>query len=806
MSTSARALGLRALLLLAACGDDDGASATETSGATTGADTTATTAASGTTSADTETTGAPDLPPSGPLLAGAAVGYLEGPIGVSMAGYGLRKITQQTPWNDVLNASRGFHGLPTIKALVLEVGGERLVILKIPTMSGEASLTEGAAEKLLALHGLDLRGRILTAATHSHHTQARYWRLPDALGLVGADSPDEEVIDRMSAAFAEVIARAVADLGPAEWGWAYEDGWDPEDRVYRDRRGENDPTYGKDPRLTVLGVRRPDGAPLAALINFGMHGTLFDSDNELLTEDAAGGVEMVFEERFFAATGQPILGMFVQSGGGDASPGGDRLGHRTPQRAELLGHDAAPAILGLYDAIAWRGEAALAVRSRRVDLTYAGIGYEDVPEFISPGGVPYTWGGWQCKGEGAGDSDPATSLEGKPKSCTDVGALIESLGESVPHGEVHQVYLSAALLDDLALVTLPGEPTYSVIKHLRESLAARDLQPLALGYSQDHLLYLTHPDDWYQGGYETEMSLWGPLAAQHLVARQMELVDELVAVRDLPVFAEESPNLSLPEPFTPRSRERSLDAGALLEGPPEVLARLEVARLRWGGGDPTIDTPHVVLQRDPGDGAFVDVPSPSGWPGAAYDNRRAAMITSYAPDPAPDGAILPERAHHWWVEWEAPLDLPSARYRLVARGQSWDGAALAPYEVVSAPFWVRQSGTATLGLAVVGDALELRLTLAALPPESTLSWISRGYRLHDPEVGPAGPFLVRAPLRVALALDGMKDDTYYEVAFDPERGAHVLDLGVLPPGQKVMGARVHLVADVIPDEIDAPLP
>ena len=69
------------------------------------------------------------------------------------------------------------------------------------------------------------------------------------------------------------------------------------------------------------------------------------------------------------------------------------------------------------------------------------------------------------------------------------------------------------------------------------------------------MLYLTHPDDWYQGGYEAEMSLWGPLAADHLIARQMELVEALKAGEAAPVWSEESPNLSLPKPFEPRAIE-----------------------------------------------------------------------------------------------------------------------------------------------------------------------------------------------------------------------------------------------------------
>ena len=51
----------------------------------------------------------------------------------------------------------------------------------------------------------------------------------------------------------------VDDLDDAEWGFGYQDDWDPQDLVYRDRRGENNPTYGKDPRLTLFAVRRAGG-------------------------------------------------------------------------------------------------------------------------------------------------------------------------------------------------------------------------------------------------------------------------------------------------------------------------------------------------------------------------------------------------------------------------------------------------------------------------------------------------------------------------------------------------------------------
>ena len=749
---------------------------------------------------DAETGVVPTGPPiPGPLQAGAGVAYLEGPVGVSMAGYGLRVVNNNTTWNDQLNGSRGFHGLPSIKAIVLEVAGERLVLIKLPTMSSEASLTEGISDKLEQLYGIDLRGRIITGATHSHHSQARYWRLPPALGLVGADSPDEEVIDRMTTAFATAIKAAIDDLGPAEWAYASAEDWDPVDHVYRDRRAENDPTYGKDPRLTLLAIRRPGGEALATVINFGIHGTVFGADNELLTEDAAGGLEMIFEEAFFAATGSPIVGMFIQSGGGDASPGGGQLGHRDPQRIEMIGQAAAPTIIELYNGLKWRDQAALRVRSRRVDLTYERFGYDQIPEFKSPGGLDYIWGAWQCTGEGVDDNNPETSLEGKGKECSGIEGLLKSLGETSPHGEFHQVYLSAAVIDELALVSLPGEPTYSVIKYLRSSLADRELEALAVGYSQDHLLYLTHPDDWFQGGYETEMSLWGPFAAQTLVDLQIELVDDLMVGVPGPDFSEESPNLSLAQEFTARAVEASDDPATVLQDPPEELPRLDTVSFVWGGGDPSVDTPLVRVERQVG-GNFVGVPSPSGRASELLDNRRYHMITSFEADPALNGNIEAHRKHHWRIDWELAIDLPAGHYRLVASGEYWDGEVLKDYELESSVVHVVQSPTINTVATLKNGQLSLNIDLPA-PAEDIApgaSWLRRGYRLHDSRVGPDGPLGLRAPLTVAFTVNGVEDEKSYELTFDENAGAYLFDFAATGLGTEGLEVRYHLSADLEP--------
>ncbi len=757
-----------------------------------------------TTDTGTDTTGEIVPLPAGPLKAGVAVGHLTRPIGVSMAGYGARNPSNDTPWNDVLNGSRGMYGLPSVKAMVLEVEGERLVLLKLPTMSSESSLTDGIADKLEQNYGIDLRGRILTGATHSHHTHARYWRLPKVFAVVGCDSADEEVIDGLTTVFADTIKRAIDDLQPAHWGHAHLDDWDLEDRIYRDRRGENNPTYGKDPRLSLLAVRKQSGAPLGVIINFGMHGTVFDADNELLTEDAPGGIELKFEEYFFEREGMPIFGMFVQAGGGDASPAGGHLGHPGPARIELIGEEAAPKIYDLYQQITWRADARLGVRSQRIDLRYDEIGYDESDEFISPQNRPYTWGAWDCRGadEDVDDNNPATSTAGKPKQCQDLETLLTALQEPIPHGEVHQTILTTAILGDLALVSLPGEPAASVIHYMREQIdgsgPGEPVTAMAFGYSQDHLLYLTHPDDWLQGGYESEMSLWGPLFGQYIVDRQTEMVDELLAGKHTPVWWEQTPNLSPKpdDPWTPRGLEVSVDPGQVASAPEPVYARAATVRFAFHGGDPSIGVPRVVVEYDPGDGSYVPFPAASGWPGAVLDNSRYDMLTHYSPDPPPNGKVVESRTHLWWVDWQVPLDFPAAKVRLVARGNYFNGQDTQPYEVVSPAFDVVQSNQAELQASIEGVDLLLQLRTPPPPAIEEESWLREGFRLLDSTAAADAPQVVKAPLTVRFLVEGQPVGPLTTAVFDPDRGAHIVDFASTGLSPDNLSVSVHLKADI----------
>ncbi|MGB1275874.1 MAG: hypothetical protein ACPG77_08995, partial [Nannocystaceae bacterium] len=214
-------------LCLAGCGDDstgsvtdsetDGDTSTATASSETSVATTSATSPTGTESSSSDSDSETTSPTAGPgsdteptvsesdsesdsesesesesdsdtgepvlFRAGAGVRYVDGPVGISMAGYGGRLGANNTPWSGTFFGTKGFYGFQTVKAIVVEdADGDRMALLKIPTMSSESSLTDGTVAKLKELYDIDLEGRILTGATHSHNTNARYWRLPDIFG------------------------------------------------------------------------------------------------------------------------------------------------------------------------------------------------------------------------------------------------------------------------------------------------------------------------------------------------------------------------------------------------------------------------------------------------------------------------------------------------------------------------------------------------------------------------------------------------------------------------------------------------
>ena len=691
----------------------------------------------------------------GELQAGIAAVPLSSPIGVSMGGYGGRSAGAHTSWSKTLKGSRGMYAELGIKALALQVGTERLVLVKLPLLTSESHLLDRVCDKLAA-RGLDLRGRILTSAGHSHHATARFWPIPDGFSFVGLDAFDAEVLDRTAERIADAVQQAVADLKPAQWAWSQHENWDPKDLVYRDRRSANDPIYGKDPRLMLLGVRRGDDL-LALILNFPIHGTVLGEDNDLLSEDAAGAVEQKVEESYFRQHAKPLQAMFMNSAGGDAQPAGDELGHPNTARLEKLGTSAAQLILPKLAELSWRSQMELAVRTVRLDYGHQriyGAYAELLHEFDDANGAPYTWGGWQCKADGVDDGQ---SMAGKPKNCMDLSILVPAMGAPLPFGELSQVLLSAARLSDLGLLTLPGEPTYSIVKYARTKVEG--VEPalkalMVLGYSQDYFLYLTAPDDWFLGGYESQMSLWGPGAGRFFADNSLALLADIVAGKTLPTFWQGSPSLSPPVPFTPRVIEAPAGIPAMVVQPPAEVSRTHALDFVFEGLDPALGPPYVQLVNTCatlpcGPGAVL---APDGH--GPIDNLRGEMLTIYEPDPPIAPERLTQRHHYWRIRWQVPADLPVGKYgfRVLPAGKDIkDQPAL-----LTDQFQVDPAPGTVITATKKGATLQFKMTVPGQPLvlDAPYVWPKSGWRLLDYAAKQGETALVRAPLRVTFQVAG----------------------------------------------------
>jgi hypothetical protein len=176
------------------------------------------------------------------------------------------------------------------------------------------------------------------------------------------------------------------------------------------------------------------------------------------------------------------------------------------------------------------------------------------------------------------------------------------------------------------------------------------------------------------------------------------------------VYPEEPPSPFRPDP-TPDAGARITTPPAYLWTPfladeqeaptaeelavPERVRRVQgLVQIAWEGGDPMVDSPKVVLERQEGDD-WVPVTTAAG---RVIDEGRHDILLGHTPTPlAPADGL---QTHAWWAAWQAVghwgdrTSLPLGTYRLHVSGNRSGGQAEAwpwdpiPYELASEPFEV----------------------------------------------------------------------------------------------------------------------
>jgi neutral ceramidase len=536
---------------------------------------------------------APAIVPGAPM-AGVAEAPLLLPIGTPLSGYTGRcdcfggagdADRRDSAYTSEFAASAGVQTAIPVKAFWISNGDQDLVVIKVDVIYSFDGLVEELERRLSAATGRDLDGKVVVATNHSHSSHGDF---SDQITFyLGSDRFNYEVFTRLSEAAEDVAMQAHAGLQPAKIGVGYAKDWDPDDRVYRDRRDNNDDVQFfddipagryKDPNLTMMRIDTLDDQPLGVLFNFGIHGTILGEDNALISVDAPGHVESVFQERFDT----PVVVALLQGAAGDASPAGDDDGYA---RLESVGENAADALESLWASIPTASAPIrLETTSRSVDETHDAIHitrggtvdlrytpYVDDEDFepdnliyaedgslLSPIDEFNTAAGGAFCGE-----DPAYLPGFAPASvfpyvnCVDVSKMVAvirgffdltELETELPILESRRAAFTASRIgplpirnadgsettDDFFMGFFPGETTATYTEQFRRRAAAElgFEHAMAVGYSQDHEGYLLIPEDWLQGGYEIDINIWGPLQGEYIM-EQLLVASEEVLLTDV---------------------------------------------------------------------------------------------------------------------------------------------------------------------------------------------------------------------------------------------------------------------------------
>ena len=556
-----------ASIALAACGDDGG-------GADAGAPITldhceftpvaATSNATGTVAA-------------GALEAGAAEQILEVPVGTAMGGFTGRANSvgdasdidgRDRTISGGFNPSVGVESAPRAKALALSAGGETVVIVKIDAIF----VYEGMLFDLEDRLGDGFHGKVILAASHSHSSPMQF-TAHSALKAGGGDLRDV-VYTRFLDGIAAAANAALAARQPARIGFFVDTGFDVDDQINRDRRGENDDLPGGDrgdEHLVMIRVEALDGTPIAAVPVFGEHGTLMDQDSPIFSNDAPGGIERVLEEQL---GGAPVV-LHLQSAGADTSPvGHGNLSCGDPPgdpedpclpfvAIEGHGRNAAPTLLAAWTAAgaAMQTDVALEMLTRSVELgpdpatftirdgalAYApfdlsrpadGVVYDGSGELVSPideFNAPV--GAALCEGDVAmfsAGAMPGTAGILTYGGCNRLDVAADVLGALLdielevtanrPICQMTRTTLSSLRIGDYVIGTMPGELSVLVADLIRETSPVDAEHTVVVGYAQGHVGYLLRPEDWVLSGYEPSITFWGPLEAEYLAERLAELM------------------------------------------------------------------------------------------------------------------------------------------------------------------------------------------------------------------------------------------------------------------------------------------
>jgi hypothetical protein len=433
------------------------------------------------------------------LLAGAAAFDITPGTGAPLAGFGgdpRRKITAASiplhllafggscfdpdPSDAVtlFEPAQGVHDPVMARALVIESGGRRFAIVKLDMIGINRKVRDDLAAyaQTLGIQSADL----LLAATHTHsgpgaNTQMMLWQ------LIAVDCFHQATYQILLDGTKAALQQAVAQLQPAEIG--IDSG--TETRVSRNRRNR---AGIFDPELGLIKVTTPGGAPIAAVMNFAVHGTALGASNMLFSADIMGYAERELEARLGGG-----VALYLNGAEGDVTP--HARGFSGAQQSGTYLAETAEAV--------WQQTPT----SPRLTMD-ASLEYVQMPQPVfNSGCFPI------------------------PGTSQDICSFLPGFSTAVPLSPdwlPRELPFQAMRFGDDIIATVPGEPITEVgwaIKTAGQALGYRKVY--VAGLTNDYMGYVATFNQYLAGQYEAQSTVYGPHTDQIVTdaaERQMRAV------------------------------------------------------------------------------------------------------------------------------------------------------------------------------------------------------------------------------------------------------------------------------------------
>jgi hypothetical protein len=437
----------------------------------------------------------PDTTPGKGLKAGAAAVDVTPATaeGVPLAGYGgdpRRKFTlanipahiaaalgscyDPTPGSaaSLFEPATGVHDPVTARALVLDNGETKAAIIKIDAIGTTRQLRD-ALEPEAAKLGIPKQHLIL-AGTHTHSGPGAVSDHP-LFQIIAADCFHKPSYQALVAKIVAALKQADAALRPAAIGIDST----TEARVSSNRMGKN----VLDTELGLLKiVDATSGEPIAAVINFAVHGTCLGADNFLFSADLPGAAERDLEKRLGGG-----VALFLNGAEGDVAP----------KQGGFAGADTLGSYLGESSSKLWLTVATqpwIEIAGSLTDVT--------MPKASYKGCLPLF-------------GDGKTLCDYVPGLTLPVDTWMQKV---LPFG--------ALRLGDVVLATVPGEPTTTLGLQIKAAGLAKGFRKTyVVGLANDHMGYATTPEEYATSEYEAESTLYGPTTGTIVVSSASKQID-----------------------------------------------------------------------------------------------------------------------------------------------------------------------------------------------------------------------------------------------------------------------------------------